>query len=105
MARNERIQNLETFLQDAQDKLNSANARFELQMQAVRERMAQAQAQRTQVMGGALNLGSRIARPLRGGGGQDPAGLVKSPEAKRTSWFVSSHLRGKREGSSRLTGS
>jgi len=42
LARNERIQNLEGLLQDAQDKLSNSNARFEMQMQAVRERLEQA---------------------------------------------------------------
>ena len=42
MTRNERIQNLETLLQDAQEKLNAQNAKFEARLQAVRERLEQA---------------------------------------------------------------
>ena len=92
LARNERIQNLETLLQDAQEKLNNANARFELQMQAVRERMEQARAQRSNIVGGAMNIGSRIARPLRGGGGTENVSppTTKSLDAKRSSWFFNS---------------
>lgn len=95
IARNERIQNLETLLQDAQEKLNNANARFEAQMQAVRERMEQARLQKPPpTMGTALGIGSRIARPLRGGGGgstaAEPSPVIKSLDAKRSSWFFNS---------------
>lgn len=90
-ARNERIANLETLLQGAQDTLNNSNARFELQMQAVRERLEQARLQKSQQgQAAAFNIGSRIARPLRGGGGNPPAEPInKSLDAKRSSWFVS----------------
>ena len=90
LARNDRIQNLETLLQDSQDKLNSANARFDLQMQAVQEKVARAEAlaQKNQLMGGAFSLGSRIARPLRGGSNApDNASEVKVVEGKRGSWW------------------
>jgi kinesin family protein 5 len=93
LARTERIQNLETLLQDAQDKLAANNARFEVQIQSVREKMDQARAlQRSGIgIGGALNIGSRIAKPLRGGGGAPAAegAPVKSLDAKRSSWFFS----------------
>ncbi|GAA5910435.1 uncharacterized protein JCM6883_003008 [Sporobolomyces salmoneus] len=79
LARNERIQNLETLLQDANEKLNSQNLKFEAKLQIVRERLDQAQGQNQ-----ALNFG-RIAKPLRGGGGDaEPA-----PQAQRASGFFS----------------
>lgn len=96
-ARNERIQNLETLLQDANEKLNSQNVKFEAKLQIVRERLDQAQgelpsrlsctpvtllkrASFSAAQGAgrpgqsqALNFG-RIAKPLRGGGGDvEPA--------------------------------
>lgn len=42
IARNERIQNLEALLQDAQEKLNAQNVKFETRLQAVRDRLDQA---------------------------------------------------------------
>lgn len=42
IARNERIQNLEALLQDAQEKLNVQNAKFEVRLQTVRDRLDQA---------------------------------------------------------------
>ncbi|OZJ03693.1 Kinesin heavy chain [Bifiguratus adelaidae] len=66
IARNERIQSLETLLQDAQEKLISQNQKFEAQLQAVRERLEQARTQKAQNAMAALNFG-RIAKPLRGG--------------------------------------
>ena len=42
IARNERIQNLEALLQDAQEKINAQNVKFEGRLQAVRERLDQA---------------------------------------------------------------
>lgn len=42
IARNERIQNLESLLQDAQEKINAQNVKFEGRLQAVRERLDQA---------------------------------------------------------------
>ncbi|KAL8747204.1 MAG: hypothetical protein Q9190_000870, partial [Brigantiaea leucoxantha] len=87
MARNERILSLEALLGDSQEKLTAANHRFEAQLSAVKERLESAKIsnQRAGVshfvsppnnnnnmmsngftlIGGA---GSRIAKPLRGGG-------------------------------------
>jgi kinesin family member 5 len=45
LARNERIQNLEALLQDADRRLAVQNQKFELQLQAVRERLDQARGQ------------------------------------------------------------
>jgi kinesin family member 5 len=45
LARNERIQNLEALLQDADRRLATQNQKFEAQLQAVRERLDQARCQ------------------------------------------------------------
>ncbi|RUS24034.1 hypothetical protein BC938DRAFT_474227, partial [Jimgerdemannia flammicorona] len=95
LARNERIQSLESLLQEAQDKLIAQNQRFEAQLQSVRDRLEQARckylkplglnivsqefidsplipifcsssAQKSQNAMNALNFG-RIAKPMRGG--------------------------------------
>jgi kinesin family protein 5 len=42
LARNERIQNLETLLQDADRRLAVQNQKFETQLQSVKERLEQA---------------------------------------------------------------
>ena len=42
LARNERIQNLETLLQDADRRLAIQNQKFEAQLQSVKERLEQA---------------------------------------------------------------
>ncbi|KAJ3516625.1 hypothetical protein NLJ89_g1002 [Agrocybe chaxingu] len=67
LARNERIQNLEALLQDADRRLSVQNQKFETQLQAVKERLDQARAQKA-VSSSTLSFG-RIAKPLRGGGG------------------------------------
>ncbi|KAF1930082.1 kinesin-domain-containing protein [Didymella exigua CBS 183.55] len=105
IARNERIQSLESLLQDSQEKLTAANHRFESQLTAVKERLEAAKAGSTRGLGspnaGASfafggGVGSRIAKPLRGGGGDGPGlpiigSLQKDgevePKNKRTSWF------------------
>lgn len=94
IARNERIQSLEALLQDSQEKLTQANHRFaqadiesgspriangeyrfEAQLSAVKERLEAAKAGSTRGLGSPTNAsfafggGSRIAKPLRGGGG------------------------------------
>ncbi|ORX97653.1 kinesin heavy chain [Basidiobolus meristosporus CBS 931.73] len=102
IARNERIQSLETLLQDAQLKLTSQQQKFEAQMQAVKERLEQARTAKvnTGMMG--FNFG-RIAKPLRGGGAPAPdqedlsGGLpgnpavekLAAPSNKRSSWLAS----------------
>ena len=95
LARNERIQNLEALLQDADRRLATQNQKFEVQLQAVRERLDQARCKSAlqargvgtdvlsllamkPVAGGGLNFG-RIAKPLRGGGGAAAAGPPASP--------------------------
>ncbi|KAI9253013.1 kinesin heavy chain [Sporodiniella umbellata] len=68
IARNERIQSLESLLGEAQEKLLHQNQKFDAQLQAVRERLGQARTQKSnQPSLPALSLG-RIAKPLRGGG-------------------------------------
>ncbi|KAG0291941.1 hypothetical protein BGZ96_004686 [Linnemannia gamsii] len=64
VARNERIQSLESLLQVAQENLTSQNHKFESQLQAFRDRLEQARSQKS--ANNALNFG-RIAKPLRGG--------------------------------------
>lgn len=119
IARNERIASLEGLLQESQEKLTQANHRyvmesdltyrlldtnsrdsFEAQLTAVKERLEAAKQGSTRGLpamdgNGSFSFGgSRIAKPLRGGGGSDgPANAniagVQSQEAtgKRTSWF------------------
>ncbi|EJT77631.1 kinesin heavy chain [Gaeumannomyces tritici R3-111a-1] len=101
IARNERIQSLESLLQDGQEKMAQANHKFELQLAAVKERLEAAKAGSTRGLGSPTglggfsfaNAGSRIAKPLRGGGGADTAtnpivsNLQTSSENKRSSWF------------------
>jgi kinesin family protein 5 len=97
IARNERIHSLESLLQESQEKLIGANHRydysflfvvlirkidtdshssFEVQLTAVKERLEAAKAGSTRGLGseGTASFafggaGSRIAKPLRGGGG------------------------------------
>jgi len=96
-ARNERIQSLEALLQDAQEKLNIQNSKFEQQMRSVKERLEQARAQKQAQIAPGLNFG-RIAKPLRGGGGGgDPAPVPiqggaaeKQRNSGTSSWFFNS---------------
>ncbi|KAJ2896506.1 Kinesin heavy chain [Zalerion maritima] len=120
IARNERIQSLESLLQESQEKLTAANhrysspvydadaqppenlptdpmqSRFEAQLTAVKERLEAAKVGSTRDLNaggfGFGGAGSRIAKPLRGGGGDtapNPAvqGLQNEPTTKRSSWF------------------
>ncbi|KAJ5884661.1 hypothetical protein N7495_009171 [Penicillium taxi] len=98
IARNERIASLESLLQDSQEKLTQANHRFEAQLTAVKERLEAAKQGSTRglpTMDGNGNFsfgGSRIAKPLRGGGGDGPSnsnvsGVQSQENGKRTSWF------------------
>jgi len=121
IARNERIQSLESLLQDSQEKMAQANhkyarprasapggrmllttvtPRFEVQLAAVKERLEAAKAGSTRGLNSPMalggfnfaNAGSRIAKPLRGGGGEAPAinptiANLQSGENKRSSWF------------------
>lgn len=128
IARNERIQSLEVLLHDSQDKLTAANHRcagqvyapdrvradvsirdrFEAQLTAVKERLEAAKLSSARNVSSPTpnggfsfgGTGSRIAKPLRGGGGSigevngttQPAIPVLSaiqgqPSGKRSSWF------------------
>ncbi|KAL2817491.1 P-loop containing nucleoside triphosphate hydrolase protein [Aspergillus cavernicola] len=95
LARNERIASLEALLQESQEKLTQANHRFEAQLTAVKERLEAAKQGSTKGLpsmdsnGGFNFVGSRIAKPLRGGGGgNEPVANVQSQDTgKRTSWF------------------
>ncbi|EKJ68530.1 hypothetical protein ACHAPM_009091 [Fusarium culmorum] len=108
IARNERIQSLESLLQDSQEKMAAANHKFEVQLAAVKERLELAKAGSTRGLnspGGFsfANAGSRIAKPLRGGGGgndaapsiptiqnlqgQNEGNTSSGSSSKRASWF------------------
>lgn len=124
IARNERIQSLESLLQDSQEKMAAANhkydpltsskhmpitnihlsSRFEVQLASVKERLEAAKAGSTRGLnatgggGGGFsfaNAGSRIAKPLRGGGGDAPPVVptiqsiqqTDGASSKRGSWF------------------
>ncbi|GLA27513.1 kinesin heavy chain [Aspergillus niger] len=98
IARNERIASLESLLQESQEKLTQANHRFEAQLTAVKERLEAAKQGSTRGLpsmdgsGGFSFGGSRIAKPLRGGGGGNEssapvAGVQSQETGKRTSWF------------------
>ncbi|KAE8152836.1 P-loop containing nucleoside triphosphate hydrolase protein [Aspergillus avenaceus] len=98
IARNERIASLESLLQESQEKLTQANHRFEAQLTAVKERLEAAKQGSTRGLptmdssGGFSFGGSRIAKPLRGGGGGSEssapvAGVQSQETGKRTSWF------------------
>ncbi|OOO08214.1 Kinesin, motor region domain protein [Aspergillus oryzae] len=98
IARNERIASLESLLQESQEKLTQANHRFEAQLTAVKERLEAAKQGSTRGLpsmdsGGNFSFGgSRIAKPLRGGGGGSEssapvAGVQSQETGKRTSWF------------------
>ncbi|KAI9711298.1 MAG: Kinesin heavy chain [Bogoriella megaspora] len=122
IARNERIGSLEGLLGDSQEKLTAANhryvetyimhtpfakssvTRFEAQLTAVKERLEAAKVGSTRGLAsptsnGGFNFGgagSRIAKPLRGGGGEVTGPVVptisnlqaqEAGGAKRSSWF------------------
>lgn len=104
MARNERIQSLESLLQESQEKMAQANHKFEVQLAAVKDRLEAAKAGSTRGLGtdaglGGFSIGSRIAKPLRGGGDAVAGGAATAtnptiatlqqnpPENKRSSWF------------------
>lgn len=112
IARNERIGSLEALLHDSQEKLTAANHRyiyapevaillannkysFEAQLTAVKERLEAAKVGSTRGLGSPTggpnptSFGSRIAKPLRGGGGDPGNGGLQAPEGgnKRSSWF------------------
>jgi len=99
LARNERIQNLEALLQDADRRLAVQNQKFEVQLQAVKERLEQARSQKA-ASSSTLGFG-RIAKPLRGGGlmsssssgsggaGVSASGGTETGTVKRASWFFS----------------
>lgn len=107
LARNERIQNLEALLQDADRRLSIQNQKFEAQLQAVKERLDQARASKAATTS-TLSFAGRIAKPLRGGGGSgastspppaaglssaNPLARLQNEEAgqsKRASWFFNS---------------
>ncbi|KAK6355502.1 Kinesin heavy chain [Orbilia brochopaga] len=87
-ARNERIQSLEQGLRESQDKLTMQSDRFEAQLTAVKERLQAAKignrdlSSPTSASGGFSFAGSRIAKPLRGGGG----GTGSTAPEKFRSW-------------------
>ncbi|WVO17001.1 hypothetical protein L204_104687 [Cryptococcus depauperatus] len=100
ISRNDRIQNLEAALSNADQRLSQKNQKYEQQIQLFREKLAEAQAKQN-----ATYAHGRIAKPLRGGGGQSgvTSGLQsimggskaqeESSIAKRQSWFFSPQQR------------
>ncbi|KAM0745937.1 kinesin heavy chain [Meredithblackwellia eburnea MCA 4105] len=84
IARNERIQNLEQLLQEAQEKLNVQNTKFEDRMQILREKLDRSRAEPARPQVNNLNFG-RIAKPIRGGTTESE----QSADAKRSSGFFS----------------
>ncbi|KAJ3385123.1 hypothetical protein HDU84_002443 [Entophlyctis sp. JEL0112] len=92
-ARNERIQNLETLLHDTQTKLELQNQKFEAQLASMREKLQEARSANPQASSWLYS--SRIAKPLRGGGGVPMAGenedIAETNDAfaNRNSWYVS----------------
>lgn len=101
LARNERIQNLEALLQDADRRLAAQNQKFEQQLQAVKERLDQARGMLSYICmfgvshnicplaqkaatSSPLSFG-RIAKPLRGGGGANASVTSNSPNSSASS--------------------
>jgi kinesin family member 5 len=75
---------------------NHISARFELQLAQVKERLEAAKAGSTRGLNSPTgfsfaNAGSRIAKPLRGGGGDAPVvptiSSLQNEGGKRGSWF------------------
>lgn len=103
IARNERIASLESLLQESQEKMTAASHRFEAQLAGVKERLEAAKQGSTRGLptsvdgsGGFSFGGSRIAKPLRGGGGVEGANGagpiptvtgLQQESGKRGTWF------------------
>ncbi|KAJ7632639.1 kinesin heavy chain [Roridomyces roridus] len=106
LARNERIQNLEALLQDADRRLSIQNQKFEAQLQAVKERLDQARGEycycplispffpaqlwshrQTLRGGGGTGAPASIPTPISGGGSSPLARLQNEEGA---SWFFNS---------------
>ncbi|CAO3622231.1 unnamed protein product [Cunninghamella echinulata] len=85
--RNERIESLESMLQEAQDNLYSQAQKFEAQLQAVRERLEKMKTQKSQ-SAMAINFG-RIAKPLRGSGAvvDSEISVTDKQERRASSWI------------------
>ncbi|KAJ1552420.1 hypothetical protein HK405_011393, partial [Cladochytrium tenue] len=88
VARNERVQNLESLLQDTQTKLELQNQKFEAQLATMREKLQEARSANPQTTSWLYS--SRIAKPLRGGGanpvqGEDDSDFTEA--ANRSSWY------------------
>ncbi|KAK5175749.1 uncharacterized protein LTR77_000888 [Saxophila tyrrhenica] len=108
VARGERIRGLEALVAESQDKLMSANHKFESQLLAVKERLEAAKQGSTRgLVGGqpspagvasnfANNPFGRIAKPLRGGGGGGPQDSGGSQPVVPT--FAGLQAQGQQEG-------
>ncbi|KAK5159631.1 Kinesin heavy chain [Oleoguttula sp. CCFEE 6159] len=127
-ARTERIGSLEALLGESQEKLTAANGRFEAQLTAVKERLEAAKLGSTRGLlpssaaGGAYGagmgyggsygngngvafgagVGSRIAKPLRGGGG---GGAYVGNNGNGVSTSMSSHNSASTDAHSSRSGS
>lgn len=75
LARNERIQGLEQNLLESQEKFNAMNRKYDDQVRIIKERLAAAnELKNSNAAGMGFGLASRIAKPLRGGGGGGASG-------------------------------
>ncbi|ORZ04898.1 hypothetical protein BCR42DRAFT_428762 [Absidia repens] len=87
VTRNERIQSLESMLQEAQDNLIVQTQKFETNLQTVRGRLELLRSQNSQ---GAIakNFG-RIAKPLRGNGAvvDSEVSATEKQERRSSSWI------------------
>lgn len=69
LARNDRIKGLEHSLIESQAKFDAMNHKYDDQVRSIKERLAHANELKSANAGMGFGLASRIAKPLRGGGG------------------------------------
>ncbi|KAI9303760.1 kinesin heavy chain [Cunninghamella echinulata] len=83
MAKDERINNLEGLLNDAQEQSKTQSQRFENQIQTLKDKLHQALSNGQQKSSMAVNGFNRIVKPLRGG----VAVQESEKREKRSSWI------------------
>lgn len=69
LARNDRIKGLEHSLVESQAKFDAMNRKYDEQLRSIKDRLSQANELKNNNAGMGFSLASRIAKPLRGGGG------------------------------------